>query len=180
MSTNPYRVTVQQEMFVNEILKGKSYTEAYLVAYPNSRKWKTGVKESASILANKPKIKKLLNEKLEEFKEREKLKTGWTREEAIEQLKFVVATNRRDLERIQTAAEEELELLLKQIKEHPENAITLTMDALQLRKTTRANRVNNDGIISAVSELNKLQGYNEQTINMNGTVVFSGDDELED
>lgn len=177
--SNSYRISMQQETFVNEILKGKTYTEAYKIAYPASRNWKTGVSESASKLANTPKIKMLLDKGLEEFREREKLKTGWTREEAITQLKFVVETNRKDLERIQLAAEEELQFLAEQIEKNPEMATTLVLTMLEKRKTTRANSVNNTGIISAVSELNKLQGYNEQTINMNGTVVFS-EEELED
>ena len=177
--SNTYKITMQQETFVNEVLKGKTYTEAYKIAYPNSRKWKKGVSETASRLAATPKVKALLEKGLEEFREREKLKTGWTREEAITQLKFVVETNRRDLERIEQAAEEELELLAKAIQEDPENAAMLVNLMIQKKKATRANSVNNTGIISAVSELNKLQGYNEQTINMNGTVVFT-EEELED
>ena len=53
-------------------------------------------------------------------------------------------------------------------------------EILKQRKLRRASQVNNKGIIDAVAELNKMQGFNEETINMNGTVVFAGEEELED
>ena len=104
----------------------------------------------------------------------------WTREESIETLRYVIDVNKRDLDRIQDAAEEELELLQKQIEENPENAAVLVQLMLKQRKSRRASQVNNKGITDAVAELNKMQGFNEETINMNGTVVFTGEDELED
>ena len=51
---------------------------------------------------------------------------------------------------------------------------------MELRKSRRASQVNNKGITEAVAELNKMQGFNEETINMNGSVVFSGEEDLED
>ena len=36
-------LTVKQEKYVQELLKGKSQREAYKIAYPSSRKWKDNV-----------------------------------------------------------------------------------------------------------------------------------------
>ena len=73
-------------------------------------------------------------------------------------------------------------MLQKQIEENPENAAVLVQLMLKQRKSRRASQVNNKGIIDAVAELNKMQGFNdnEETINMNGTVIFTGEEELED
>lgn len=176
------RLTVQQELFVHELLKDPKHNQvsAYKKAYPNSQNWKSGVNAAASKLANDPKIKARFDELFDEFVAREKEKTGWTREQAIEHLQFVITANRRDLERIEQAAEDELEFLAEQIEKNPEMALELTQEMLKKRQKTRANMTNNTGIISAVTELNKMSGFNEQTVNLNGSVIFTGEDELEE
>ena len=59
-------ITNQQYKFIEEVIKGKSYSDAYRSAYPKSRKWKNeSVAAKASQLRNKPEI----NEKIEEFRE---------------------------------------------------------------------------------------------------------------
>jgi hypothetical protein len=114
------------------------------------------------------------------MRERETEKTRWTREQSIETLRYVIDVNRKDLERIDRAAEEELELLHQMMIEDPERATSYIKEILKKRKARRASQVNNKGITDAVAELNKMQGFNEETINLNGTVVFEGEDELED
>jgi hypothetical protein len=104
----------------------------------------------------------------------------WTREQSIETLRYVIDINKKDLERINKAFEEELEMLQKLMQEDPEKAPLYLEQILKQRKLRRASKVNNQGIIDAVAELNKMQGFNEETINMNGTVVFTGEEELED
>ena len=59
-------ITNQQYKFIEEVIKGKSYSDAYRSAYPKSKKWKNeSVAAKASQLRNKPEI----NEKIEEFRE---------------------------------------------------------------------------------------------------------------
>lgn len=59
-------ITNQQYKFIEEVIKGKSYSDAYRSAYPKSRKWKNeSVAAKASQLRNKPEI----NDKIEEFRE---------------------------------------------------------------------------------------------------------------
>jgi hypothetical protein len=125
-------------------------------------------------------VKQRYEQLLAEHREKESVKTGWTREQSIEALQFVIDTNRKDLERIMLAGEEELVELQKLMQQEPQHAEQILAQMIKQKKKARANLVNNTGIISAVAELNKMQGYNEQNINMAGVVTFSGDDQLED
>lgn len=50
-------LTINQEKYVQELLKGKSQRKAYWAAYPNSKKWKVNsVDVQASKLYNTPKV----------------------------------------------------------------------------------------------------------------------------
>ena len=129
---------------------------------------------------NQPKIKQWYDELLHRIREEETKKTMWTREQSIETLRYVVDVNKKDLERIDRAAEEELELLQQMMTQDPERAASYIKEALRKRKARRASQVNNKGITDAVAELNKMQGFNEETLNVNGAVMFTGEDELED
>ena len=174
-------LTKQQEIFIQELVKGCTQRQAYLKAYPSKKHWKESSLDcEASKLFSNPKIKPRYNEVLTKMRENEQKNTMWTREKSIETLMYVIDINKKDLNRIEDAAEEELELLQKQIKENPDQAALLVQLMLKQRKSRRASQVNNKGITDAVAELNKMQGFNEETINMNGSVVFTGEDELED
>ena len=57
------RLTPQQEVFVDEILKGTTQYAAYLKAYPKATKWKRNTVDSrASVLMNNKKIIKRLQQ----------------------------------------------------------------------------------------------------------------------
>jgi hypothetical protein len=175
------KLTKPQEVFIQELLKGSSQYEAYLKAYPSKKTWKrNSIDTEASKLFKNAKIKQRYEELLYNMREEETKKTMWTREQSIETLRYVIDINKKDLNRIEDAAEEELELLQKQIQENPDKAAMLVQLMLKQRKSRRASQVNNKGITDAVAELNKMQGFNEETINMNGSVVFTGEDELEE
>lgn len=174
-------LTKPQETFIQELLKGNTQRQAYLKAYPSKKKWKdNSIDSAASTLLKNEKVKQRYEELLNTMRENEQKNTMWTREESIETLRYVIDINKKDLNRIEDAAEEELELLQKQIEENPDKAAVLVQLMLKQRKSRRASQVNNKGITDAVAELNKMQGFNEETINMNGTVVFAGEEELED
>jgi len=152
-----------------------------LKAYPSRKNWKeNSIDAAASTLFKNDKVRKRYDELLQQVREEETKKTMWTREQSIETLKYVIEVNKKDLERINKAFEEELEVLQKLMQEEPEKAPQYLREILKQRKLRRASQVNNQGIIDAVAELNKMQGFNEETINMNGTVIFTGEEELED
>jgi hypothetical protein len=177
--TNPTEVTPQEEIFIQEILKGNSQRKAYTKAYPKRSHWKpAALDNAASKLFNTPKIRLRYDELVVAMREEECEKTQWTREQSIQTLRYVVDKNKQEVERIQTAAEEELQLLLEQIQQDPANAAKYASIALKQRKTRRLSSIHNQGIVSAVAELNKMQGFNEETINMNNTVQFVGEEEI--
>lgn len=61
------KLTLQQEKFVQELIKGKTQRQAYYVAYPHSKKWKpSSADERASRLFNTVKVKS----RFEELKDR--------------------------------------------------------------------------------------------------------------
>ena len=174
-------LTERQEIFVQELVKGNTQRQAMLKAYPSRKNWKeNSIDAAASTLFKNDKVRKRYDELLQQVREEETKKTMWTREQSIETLRYVVDVNRKDLERINKAAEEELELLQRLMLEDPERAQQYVREILKQRKAKRASQVNNKGITDAVAELNKMQGFNEETINMNGSVVFMDEDELED
>ncbi len=174
-------LTKPQEIFIQELLKGNTQRQAYLKAYPSKKKWKeASIDTAASNLLKHNKVKTRYEQLLNNMREKEQEKTMWTREQSIETLRYVIDVNKKDLERINKAFEEELELLQKLMQEDPKKAPQYLREILKQRKLRRASQVNNKGITDAVAELNKMQGFNEETINMNGTVVFTGEDELED
>ncbi len=174
-------LTKPQEIFIQELLKGNTQRQAYLKAYPSRKKWKeNSIDAAASTLFKNDKVRKRYEQLLNKMREEETKKTMWTREQSIETLRYVIDVNKKDLERINKAFEEELEALQKLMQEDPEKAPQYLKEILKQRKLRRASKVNNQGIIDAVAELNKMQGFNEETINMNGIVVFTGEEELED
>ena len=161
-------LTKPQEIFIQELLKGNTQRQAYLKAYPSKKKWKeNSIDAAASTLFKNDKVHKRYEQLLNKMREKEQEKTMWTREQSIETLKYVIEVNRKDLERINKAFEEELELLQKLMQEEPEKAPQYLREILKQRKLRRASQVNNKGITEAVAELNKMQGFNEETINLN-------------
>ena len=175
------KITKAEEIFVNELIRGKSQRQAFLRAYPEKASWKwASIDSAASTLLKKEKVAKRYDALMNRIRAAELEKTKWTREQAIETLKGVIKRNVEEHEKIQTAVDDEIEHLLEKIKKNPRKAEEYTKELLRKRKARIVSSTNNAGIISAVSELNKMQGFNEETINLNGSVVFSGEDQLED
>lgn len=169
------------DIFINELLKGKSQRQSYLVAYPERFTWSPGSLDvSASELFNSPKVKARYEAKLAKIQEKEQKEVQWTREQSIQNLRYVIERNREDVDRIEQAIEMEISLLAKQIQDNPEEAPYLVQSLLAKQRARRMTNTNNTGIIAAVAELNKMQGFNEENINMSSTVVFSGASDLED
>ena len=174
-------LTKAQEIFINELIKGKSQRQAFLKAYPNkaSNQWNS-IDSAASTLLKQEKVTKRYNELRERIRAKEQAETQWTREQAIKTLRGIIDKNQEEYDRIQAVIEEEIETLLEKIKANPKRAVKLTEELIRKRKSRIVTATHNAGIISAVSELNKMQGFNEETINLNGSIVFSGEDQLED
>ena len=79
-------LTAKREKFVRGLVAGLSQRQAYYEAYPNSKKWKPEtVDNKASKLFKENEILARYNALMEEHKN----KALWTREEAINELKWL-------------------------------------------------------------------------------------------
>ena len=79
-------LTAKREKFVRGLVAGLSQRQAYYEAYPNSKKWKPEtVDNKASKLFKENEILARYNELMEEHKD----KALWTREEAVNELKWL-------------------------------------------------------------------------------------------
>lgn len=180
---NEYGVTIKEERYVQELLKGKTQREAFMTAFPHTRKWKDNSIDSvASTTLKKEKVKQRYDNLTRQMQEHEQKKTLWTREEAIETLKYVIQSNKEDIERMENAHEGELILIADMMvaAKTKKESDKLLREYLKQKKQRRRTNVHNKGIIDSVAELNKMQGFNEENINLTGSVIFSGEDELED
>lgn len=89
-------LTKAQEIFVNELVKGKTQREAYMIAYPNSRKWKeNSVDSRASTLLKSAKVMQRYNELQKVVSESLKQDTIASKQEVLE---FFTKMMRRELE----------------------------------------------------------------------------------
>ena len=80
-------LTAKQEKFVQGLVSGLSQRQAYYEAFPNSKKWKPEtVDNKASKLFKESEILARYNELMDEHKE----KALWTREEAVNTLKWLI------------------------------------------------------------------------------------------
>ena len=79
-------LTAKREKFVRGLVAGLSQRQAYYEAYPNSKKWKPEtVDNKASKLFKENEVLARYNELMEEHKN----KALWTREEAVNELKWL-------------------------------------------------------------------------------------------
>ena len=91
-------LTSRQEKFVQEILEGKTQHVAYMVAYPNSKKWKLeSVKSSASKLLKNKKVASRLDE-LRKDKEKSIIdQRSWNYLESEKALKWILKKSMQDV-----------------------------------------------------------------------------------
>lgn len=92
-------LTTKQEIFVLEKLKGKSHTDAYLVAYPTSRKWKrrTVHKRASELMQNKN-VREAYKREREKLIEEVKLEAQWDKAESALIMKKIALLSIEDIE----------------------------------------------------------------------------------
>lgn len=136
------KLTPKQEKFVQGLVSGLSQRQAYKKAYPNARKWNdNSVDSRASNLFKNDKVLTRYNEIMNEHKE----KALWTREEAVEALKWLYKQS------------------VTSIKEHDEGYV---------RQGTSSAIVS---AIQELNKLEDLYPSDKQDINLSGGVVFMDD-----
>lgn len=92
-------LTVKQEKFVQELVKGKTQREAYRIAYPSSLKWKdSAVDCKASLMLNgNVKVLERYKHLMREVEERTIYDAAKIRQELIETELAIIRTNPTDL-----------------------------------------------------------------------------------
>lgn len=172
------RLTSKQEEFVYGIANGKTQYQAYIDAYPKAKNWKReAVDVNASKLLNDTKIKLRLNE-LNKIK---KEKIAWTRDRALNEINYVLEMNRKDIERMNYAYEEDLQrkelelqkwvqlLAVENIDTNRvQNHINQILDDMsEIRKQRRTSGTNTAGILNAAKILNRMYGYDITKVEVN-------------
>lgn len=172
------KLTPKQELFAQEIAKGKSQRQAYYEAYPKSKKWKVEtVDAQASRLANNNKV--LI--RLDELKKIAEKKIEWTRNRALNEINYVLEMNKADMERINEAYQIEIDLHEAKLMELANLMIVPNIDTrkvalemqhhtseiARLKKIRRTSSVNTNGILSAARVLNRMYGFDITKVEIN-------------
>lgn len=172
------RLTPKQEKFVEGILEGKSQYEAYITAYPTSKKW---TRASVDVAANHMMENNKIIIRLKELGWKDKTKVMWTRQKALETINKAMEMHQQDMERIEQAYQQDLDrkdyelqqwvqLLTvdnvdtKQVQAHINKLLDEMSD---LRKIRRINAVNTHGIYEGAKILNRMFGFDITKVEIN-------------
>ena len=165
------RLTASQEKFVEGILEGKSQRQAYYVAYPRSKNWKENAVDSmASQLMGNTKVK----QRLLELGWKDTKKIEWTRKKALETIDYVMEMNKKDIERIAQACQDEIDMLegkiltitgsisqckdMREVMQKTNEIKEITDRIAKLKKQKRVNGTNVHGIYEGAKILNRMFG----------------------
>lgn len=190
---NPDKPLTKKEKYFLELLvkQQKPKWQAYDIAYPaktrqavlekyGKSKYIERCGNKANKLLNKANVAKRYQEMLDKIEEKLINKCLWSREEAIEKLKDIINRNENEQKRINDSYEAQIDILLIKIQEsttanQKEKYIN---QVIELRKKIRNNQVNNNSVISAISELNKMHGFNAQELTIKHDEEFEIDKKL--
>lgn len=177
-------LTEQEEVFCQAIIVDHlTQRQAFLKAYPEKTYLKENSMDTAAhFLFHKGKIQARIKEISNTIRNNGNLQALWTRENSIEKLKYVIDKNQEEMERISAAFDTETAQILEEYEacDDEKKQASLAKQLVEKMKKRRMTNVHNMGITAAVAELNKMQGFNETTVNMNETVKFTGENELKD
>lgn len=172
----------EQEAFVDCIMEGKSYYESYITAYPRSKKW---TRNAIQVAVNHMMENENIKAKLAEYGWRDKTKIYWTRQKALETINYVMDMNRKDMERIEQAYEDEIQILNAQIMEcsqamaqetNPQKIYSIAKQMQELtaeialrNKQRRTNSTNARGIYEGAKILNRMFGCDITKVEISNT-----------
>lgn len=188
-----------EEIFINEILRGKTQVEAYLVAYPSKKNLKQStLSASASKLYRSERIQYRHGNLMEAITRKERVVTEWTRDESRRTLMGIIKRNVADADRIEMAYEKEAELnhavlstISADMQKHKvgtepwvklaAQADLISRTIIDNEKQRRMSMVTNDGILKPTIELNNMMGFNrDENQASEVAVTFTGWDDIKD
>ena len=148
----------QQKIFLKCLVyENMERTEAVKKAYPaqvNAPNAK--LRSLASRILNTPRVQKVYNEMMEKQRADLIAENKWTRDNAIEALKFIYNVNKKEHERVEETYNSHIDFLLMKLEASGDmvEKQKLLDEIIKIRKERRASQVNNNAMISAVSDLN--------------------------
>lgn len=149
------------------VYKNMDRIEAMKTAYPaRVNASDKELKSRASTILNTPKVQKVYNDMMEERRAELIAENKWTRDNAIEALKFIYNINKKEHERVEETYNQHVDFLLMKLEASSDmvEKQKLLDQIIKIRKERRASQVNNNAMISAVAELNKMHGYNSERL----------------
>lgn len=178
-------LTEQEEVFCQALVVDHlTQRQAFIKAYPEKKDRLTtsSLDTAAFFLAHKGKVEARCKEISNTIRSNGNLQALWTREDSIKKLTFVIEKNQEEMERIAAAFDTETAQILEEYEacDDERKQASLAKSLVEKMKKRRMTNIHNMGITQAVAELNKMQGFNETTVNMNETVKFTGENELKD
>lgn len=163
-------MTSSQEIFVQNIVQGKSQRNAYNMAYPSSINWKkTTLDTRASQLMKNENVKA----RIEELRNIEYKKIKWNREIATKELLDILEMNKKELERIINTYEEEINLketkleeMRKEYKKFHKTETKKEINKLfneitKIKKQPTITKLNIRAILEIINLLNKMYGIDK-------------------
>lgn len=158
----------QQKVFLSCLVyENMERTEAVKKAYPaQAGAPNNKLKSLASRILNTPRVQKVYNEMMEKQRADLIAENKWTRDNAVEALKFIYNVNKKEHERVEETYNQHIDFLLMKLEASGDmvEKQKLLDEIIKIRKERRASQVNNSAMIAAVSELNKMHGYNSERL----------------
>lgn len=162
----------------------KEQWRAFEIAYPapDGREYSREYCSSKALrILKRPHVQRRYRE-MEEQQQKELQERGlWIREESVKYLREVLDTNIDEQKRINETYKRQIDLLLIKVDEakSPNDKEKIMEKVIEVRKKLRNNSVNNNAILSAIGELNKMHGYNSQEVTIKHDEEFEIDKKLE-
>jgi hypothetical protein len=163
MASNTKQLTLRQEKFIQNILKGNTRYDAYVSAYPKALKWDRNIVDiTAYNLLKTHKIFIRYTELLEQLREKEHTKICWTRDEAIKTLLFILEQGKKEINEMIESKEMELDLIYRKLEKNTKDldmTKLLTEELISKLKQSRITSKMNNVLLGALDKLNKLYGF---------------------
>lgn len=161
------KTNAKQRKFVDLILSGVAQHAAYRQVYkPDSLRSNLWCASAACmILANKN-VKEYKAQQEEEIRKKLVSSQVWEKENSVEELKFVIEQNKEEIIKIQESVKAQIEDIIAEMDktEDVDKLAKLGRKLAQLQGKYVLGKQHNDGIVQAVSELNRMHGFNHENV----------------
>ncbi len=177
-------ITVPEETFIRELLRGHTTKEAYKIAFKEQCEQMDDeeIAYEARKLSARRKIQRRRLELMQEMQDELKETRKWEFANSVQQLRYAMDEIQYEVERIKQASQDEIDALFaKADREENKAKRERILDEINKKmKYKHLTQTQMQSMIMAVAELNKMHGFNQDNFNFQGTVSFVGEDELED